>query len=339
MRKTGKGWMGLLVALLLVLSMAACGKHGGPAGEEKASDGGQNRVVKVAVAFPGSIKDLGWNQDLYEALMRAGAKYGLGVSFQESVAQSELKDVLRNYAADGYDLVIAADLYFTDTTVEVAQEFPQTMFAIVHGTKAGGNVAAVTTSNWESTYLAGALAGLITKTNKIGILTATDSPVALKMVKGFKNGARETNPNVEVLHSFVGNWNDVVKGKELVRSMVKQGADVIYTQSGQVNVGAVEAAKEAGVYAIGSMVDMWEIAPDTVVASAIAPPGALLEKLIDMYMEGTLEGKRYVFGIKDGVEDLSPYHNFEDKLSQEVKDKVAVVRQKLIEGKVPEPSL
>ena len=203
------------------------------------------KVFKVAVVFPGSIKDAGWNQSGYEAAMAAKDKYGVEVSFQESVPNAELKDVLRNYAAEGYDLIIGHDYNFTDPIIEVAPEFPDTMFGISGGYMVeGDNVVVVAGTNWESTYLAGVLAGLMTKSNKIGILMATDSPTAKKMYNGFQNGAKVNNPDVKALLAYSGSWDDVVKGKEMVRSMIEQGADIIYTQSGQVNVGAVEAAKE-----------------------------------------------------------------------------------------------
>ncbi|NMC79269.1 MAG: BMP family ABC transporter substrate-binding protein [Chloroflexi bacterium] len=299
------------------------------------------KKFRVALVLPGSIKDTAWNQYGYEAAMAAKDKYGLELSFQESVPQAEVKDVLRNYAAEGYDLVIAHDLNFTDPVLEVAPDFPNVMFGISGGYMVDGdNVVAVSTTNWESTYLAGTLAGLITETNKIGILTATgDNPIANRMVNSFKVAAQEQNPDVEIIHTYVGSWDDVVKGKELVKSMISQGADVIYTQSGQVNVGAVEAAAEGGVMAIGGVVDMWDVAPDTVVSSALANPGAYVTQLIDMLVEGRLEGgKLYVMGVKDGLEDLAPYHNFEDKISDDVKEKVQEVRQMLVDGKVPTPS-
>lgn len=295
--------------------------------------------IKVAAIFSTSIKDGGFNQAGYEALMAAKDKYGIEVSFQEDVSDAEIKDVLRNYAADGYDLVIAHELYFTDPVLEVAPDFPDVMFGISGGYKAeGSNVITVTATNWEATYLVGALSGLITKTNKIGIITATESPIAKRMVNSFKTAALDQNPDVKVLHAFTGSFEDVVKGKELARSMIKEGADVIYCQSGQANVGAIEAAQEAGVYAMGAMVDLWEVAPDTVVSSALLSPGQYLEIMIKMYVDGTIEGgKTYVMGVRDGIEDLAPYHNFEDKIPQEAKDKVLKVRQDLIDGKIPEP--
>lgn len=336
----------LLILALIILAVTGCGggnteeptDPGQPAAEEPAVSEKQQEKVKVAIVFPGSIKDMGWNQSGYEAIMEAKDTHGIEVSYQENVGAAELKDVLRNYAAEGYDLIIGGDLYFSDPVLEVAPEFPDKMFGIIGGYQGAENVAAITSTNWESTYLAGSLAGLVSENNKIGILTATDSPIAKQMVAGFKGGAQTTNSNVEVIHAFVGSWNDVVKGKELVKSMVKEGVDVVYTQCGQVNTGAVEACAEAGILAIGAIVDMHHIAPDTVVSSAIAPPGAMVSNMISMFLDGTLEGKAYEMGVKDGVEDLAPFYNFEDKLSQEVKDKINQVRQDIIDGKITKPT-
>ncbi|HSM56296.1 MAG TPA: BMP family protein [Candidatus Sulfomarinibacteraceae bacterium] len=308
--------------------------------EERAGEAGSEEPVKVALILAGSIQDEGWNQEGHRVLMEAVDNYGIEVSFQESVPVAEARDVIRNYAAEGYDLVIAHDLYFTDVVLEVAPDFPDTMFGISGGYSAeADNMVAVAATDWESTYLAGALAGLVTETNKVGILTATDSPIAQRLARSFELGAKEANPDVEASHAFVGSWDDVVKGKELVRSMVNQGVDVVYTQSGQVNVGAVEAAAEEGILAIGSIVDMSYVAPDTVVSSAVASPGGYVEYMISGYLDGTLEPRVYRLGIADGIEDLAPYHNFEDRLPQEVKDRVAEIRQQIIDGDVPEPTL
>ena len=131
----------------------------------------------------------------------------------------------------------------------------------------------------------------------------------------------------------------VVKGKELVRSMVKENVDVVYTQAGQTNIGAIEAAQEEGIFAIGSIVDMSDVAPETVLGSAVSPPGAFVRNMIDAFMTGTLEGKTYIMGIKEGVEDLVLSSWAEENLTEEIKGKIDGLRQDIIEGKVPAPEL
>jgi len=333
----------VLMLVFAVSILAGCAPTSTPVTETPKTEAPTAaKIFKVALVLPGSIKDAGWNQAIYDALMADKVKYGLETSYQESVSQSEVKDVLSNYASGGYDLVIAGDLNFTDPTNEVAPQFPKVMFGIAGGSSAkGDNVVSVSATNWESTYLAGTLAGLITKTNKIGMLTADNSPNATKMLNGFKAGAIAQNPKVQMVSAFVGSWDDVVKGKELVASMISQGADVIYTQAGQTNEGAIQAAKEGGVLAIGGVVDMYSVAPDTVVSSAIASPGAYVDTLIKWLVEGNLQaqgGKTLFLGVKAGVEDLAPFHNFDSKIPQETKDKIAKARQALIDGIIPTPA-
>jgi basic membrane protein A and related proteins len=303
---------------------------------------GSGKKLRIAMVMPGSIKDNGWNQSCYEAAMAAKTKYNVDVSFQESVQAAQAVDALRNYAADGVDLVIGADLYFTDPVNKVAPDFPKVMFGIAGGTDAKSkNVVAISSSNWEGPYLAAVLAGLLTKSGKVGILTATDSPVSKKMVNGFKTGATLYNTKVEVIHAFTGSWSDVVKGKELVKSMITQGADVVFTNSGEVNTGAIQAAQEGKIMAIGSVNDLYAVAPDTVVSSAIASPGAYVDLLIKWTTQGTFAnngGKALYLGVKDGIEDLAPFHNFDSKISQDIKDKYQKARQDLIDGKVKEPT-
>ncbi len=101
--------------------------------------------------------------------------------------------------------------------------------------------------------------------------------------------------------------------------------------------GYIEGCKEQGIYAIGQVTDLWELGPDTVVASVLIPSGRSVGLFIEKMLAGTLTGGVEILGVKDGMEDLSPYHNFDTILSQDIKDKMAQVRQDLIDGKVVQP--
>ncbi len=345
-----KKYLVTLLALLLVLSftfLAACApKQGGeeePTGSESAgpAESGKEtdpepepaKKIRVAAIFPGSIQDMGWNQSGYESLMQLKDE-GFEVSFQENVDMSALKDVIRSYASEGYDLVIGHDFFHTDPVIEVAPEFPDTMFGVVGGTHAEGNVVTVGGTNWEGAYLAGAFAGLTTKTNKIGLINTADGDVARRMRNAFELGAREYNPDVVALHTFTGSWDDSVKAKELAIAMAKDGVDIILTQTGQANVGAVEGCQEAGIFAIGAPNDFSEIAPETIMATSYIPSGAQLYYLAHLFADGTLEGKFYELGVKEGAEDIIIHHDF----PQDIIDKVMKVRQDLADKKIDRPS-
>ena len=327
----------LLLIALLVGIISACTPA--PA-EPTAAPVEPEKQVRVGVVFSTTIKDEGYAQAAHGALMEMKDKYNLDVSFQESVTDAAVKDVLRNYASEGYDLIIAHQLYFTDAVNEVAAEFPDVTFAISGGFRADHpNVVAVDATNWEATYLAGALAGLMTKTNKLGIITVSESPIAKRMVNSFRGAATIQNPNVEVKHVFTGSFDDVVKGKEMAKALIEDGADIIYTNCGAGNVGAIEAAQEAGVYAIGSSVDLNSKAPDTVLTSAVLSPGSYIKIIIDGYMDKSLEwGKYYPMGVAAGIEGLAPFHGLDSKVPQDVKDKLEAVRQDLIAGKIATPA-
>lgn len=326
----------LLVALL-ISALAACT----PAAQTPTDAAVEpEEQVRVAVVFSTTIKDGGYAEVAHAALMEMKDKYNLDVSFQESVTDAAVKDVLRNYASDDYDLVIAHQLYFTDAVNEVAAEFPDVAFAASGGYRADHpNVVAVDSTNWEGTYLVGTLAGLITETNQLGIVTVSESPIAKRMVNSFKNAALAQNPDIEVKHVFTGSFDDVVKGKEMATALIEDGTDVIYTNCGAGNFGAIEAAQEGGVYAMGSQVDLNYVAPDTVVTSALLSSDEYIRIIINGYMNNDLEwGKYYPLGVAAGIEKLAPYHSFEDKITQEMKDKLEMVRQDLIDGKIETPS-
>ncbi|MDO9087039.1 MAG: BMP family protein [Anaerolineaceae bacterium] len=298
------------------------------------------KQLRVGVVFSTTIKDEGYAQAAHGALMELKDQYNLDVSFQESVTDAAVKDVLRNYASEGYDLVIAHQLYFTDAVNEVAAEFPDVTFAVSGGFRADHpNVVAVDATNWEATYLAGTLAGLMTETNQLGIITVSESPIAKRMVNAFRGAAEAQNPDVQVKHVFTGSFDDVVKGKEMATALIKDGADIVYTNCGAGNMGAIEAAAEGGVYAIGSSVDLSSKAPDTVLTSAVLSPAEYIKIIINGYINGDLEwGKYYPMGVGEGIEGLAPYHNFENKIPQDVKEKVEQVKKDLADGKIPVPS-
>lgn len=316
----------IMFFVLLIGILAGCAQAE-PAPAEK--------PMHVAMIFNTTIKDGGYAQLGYEALVALKEKYGIEVSYQESVTDATLKDVLRSYAADGYDLVYAHELYFTDGVNEVAPEFPDVKFGVTGYAANSPNIVAMDATNWEGIYLAGVVAGMMTETNKIAMVTVSASPVAKKMVNAMYMGAITHNPDVEILHLFTGSFDDVVKAKEMATAAIKDGADIVYANCGIGTVGAIEAAKENNTLAIGSSVDRGPLAPELVLTSNIMDSGKYITLVVEGMMNGTIEfGKVYVLGVADGVEYLAPYN---DKVPQEVKDAVDAAIKDLADKKVPEP--
>jgi len=285
--------------------------------------------------FNTTIKDGGYAQAGYEALMALKEKYNLEVSIQESVGDATVKDVLRSYASEGYDLVYGHELYFTDAVNEVALEFPDVKFGVTGYMAGSPNVVALDATNWQGTYLAGVVAGMMTETNKIAMITVSQSPIALTIVNAMYMGATTQNPDIEILHLFTGSFDDVVKAKEMATAAIKDGADIVYGNAGMGTVGAIEAAKENNTFAIGSSVDRNSLAPELVLTSNILDSGRYITIAVEGMINGDLEwGKVYVLGVKEGVEFLAPFNN---AVTQEVKDAVEQATQDIIDGKVETP--
>ena len=306
-----------------------------PAAEEPVAEEPAAEPLKVAMIFNTTIKDGGYAQAGYESLMALKEKYNLEVSYQESVTDATVKDVLRSYAAEGYDLVYAHELYFTDAVNEVAPEFPNVKFGVTGYMAGSPNVVALDATNWEGVYLAGVVAGMMTETNKIAMITVSQSPIALKMVNAMYMGALVSNPDTEILHLFTGSFDDVVKAKEMATAAIKDGADIVYANCGMGTTGAIEAAKENNTFAIGSSVDRNSLAPELVLTSNVLDSGRYITIAVEGLINGDVEwGQVYVLGVKDGVEFLAP---FNDAVPQEVKDAVEQATQDMVDGKVETP--
>lgn len=291
--------------------------------------------LKVAMILPHSITSEGWTKSGFDGLMKAKEDFDIETSYQESVSEGELKGALRAYVAEGYDLIVVHEMVYNDPTIEVAEENPDTMFAITYGFKAADNVAVVSGSNWQANSLAGAVASLMTKSNKVGFIISNDSPVAHNFLNaGFTYGAKRINPEVEVITTFVGSWDDVVKGKELAKAMIKQGVDVIYSQCGVVNRAVIQVCEESGIWAIGAVEDMSYVAPQTVIASALAPTEYLVYGVIKEMVNGTLKGGNVIEGIKDGAEEITFNPLLKDKLPENGEEKIMKLRQEIIDGDI-----
>lgn len=332
-----KKMISLLIAAMFMVSMVGCAGGEEPVAENPVDEAGVE-TLKVGVLFPGSIGDSAWNEAGYDALVQAKEDLGIEFSFQESVPVAESAEVMRSFAYEGYDLIIAHDFNYNDIVAEVAPEFPDVMFSVSYGYQSSGdNVVAITSSGWQFSYMAGVLAGSVSESGSVGVLTATDSFMGKRMRAGYVAGAKSVNPEIEVLEAFTGSWDDVVKGKELVNGMIQQGIDVIFASSGNVNVGVVETAREAGIMAIGSPSDMTAVAPDTVIASAVTPSGIYVDYAVREMAAGTLKAGVYVLGIKEGAEALIWNPAFEAEFPSEVIDAVQMAEQKLSNGEVEEP--
>lgn len=326
-----------LIILTLVVALAGCGgqkpTEKEPTEEPTSSEG----KLKVALLLPGPVDDGGWNGNAYEALMEAKTESDSEVSFMENIAQPDFEEAFRDYASNGYSLVIGHGFQFQDAATKVAPDYPDTKFIIFNGSASQEpNVASIHFFDWEAGYIGGAMAGLVTKTNKVGGIGGMEIPVIYNAIEGYKAGAKAVNPNVEVLTSYVGTWDDIPKGKETALAMISNGCDVVTCDANQVGLGSIAACKEAGVYAIGFVSDQANVAPDHVIGSTMQNTGVLVKLAIRSVKDGTFKPEVQGVGVKEGAHGFVWNPKFEKSMPDLV-TKIKEIEQDIIDGKITAP--
>jgi basic membrane lipoprotein Med (substrate-binding protein (PBP1-ABC) superfamily) len=213
---------------------------------------------------------------------------------------------IRDYATQGYDLIIAHGSQYGSSLKEIAPDFPKTAFA--HGTTVDtfvdegiNNVFAYEAASDQGGYVNGVMAGKLTKTNIIGVVGPIETGDAKLYIDGFVAGVKASNPAAQVNVNYIGSFSDVALASEAASTHISAGADVL-TGSAQMVVGAIGKAKENGVLWFGTQASQTSLAPDIVVANEVYEWTVVLSDIIDQIDKGTYGGTAYVINLKNGGE-------------------------------------
>lgn len=257
--------------ILLATSIAACtGSH---TGSDSATAGTATSVAstfRVALLTPGPISDQSWNGGAYQGLLRIRDSLGASVSHIQTKTPAEFEEQFRQYGAQGYDLVFGHGFEFQDAAKRVGPDFPKTIYVTTSGTTFGGNVAGIEFAFSDASYLAGLVAGTVTKTGIVGVIGGTELPPVKESFSAFVLGAEKVNPNIVVLTSYIGNWDDVGAGKEQALAQIERGADVIFQNADAAGLGVFQAARETKkALIIGSNSNQNAVAPEITLGSVM----------------------------------------------------------------------
>ena len=298
---------------------------------------------KVAMLLPGSISDAGWNALAYEGLVAIGKELGAEISHAETRTPSDQEEQFRSYALDGYNLVFGHGYEFQDPAKAVAVDFPETIFITSSGGTITDNISAVNFRVEEPAYLLGIIAGMMTKTNKIGVMGGQNIPSVNSTFMAFEGGAKSVNPEVDVSYVYVGNWEDIGKGKELALAQINEGVDFIFPNADAAGLGAYEAAeltqKEGKlVYTFGANRDKSDISP-TVIANAVITPNAFVQ-IAKIIKEGKFKPQIYTFNmLTDEAITLTYSPTLKDKVPEAVQKTVEEAKAKILAGALKVPQI
>ncbi|MDQ7827531.1 MAG: BMP family protein [Armatimonadota bacterium] len=295
------------------------------------ADAGTPRL-RVAAALPGIITDKAWNQTGYEGLKMIEKELGAQIAYTERVAQPDQVEVMSDYARRGYDLVFGHGGEFDSAGKQVAARFPRTKIVINNGVSTAPNLATSQINHFQVSFLAGVVAGLMTKTNKIAAISAQKFQAIDESMIGLEQGAKYVNPRVQMFTSYTGDWDNVGKGKEAALAHIARGVDVLYPLLDHAMLGVIEAAKEKKVFVIGYPRDQLSLAPETVLTSAIENIAVAMLEVAKLVAAGKFQGKGYVFGIENPA--AARLGRYGAMVPQRVRDRVEEVKKLLLAGKI-----
>jgi basic membrane protein A len=288
----------VLIASLAITSWACAPQN--DSGKAK-----HGKTFKVALLTPGPVSDKSWNAGAYAGLMAIRDSLGAEVSHIQTKTPAEFDENFRQYGAKGFDLVFGHGFEFQDAALRVAPDFPKTVFVTTSGTSVAQNVAGADFAFEDASYLAGMIAGRVTKSNILGVIGGTELPPVKRSFEAFEKGARAVNPRIKILVSYIGNWDDVSAGKEQGLAQISRGADVIFQNADAAGLGVFQTVKEAkGIFAIGSNSNQNDIAPTQTLGSVVIDlPHAFL--LIAREVQGGgFKGHVFSLGLHDDVVTL-----------------------------------
>lgn len=327
--------LGVLV-MLLAFVVSACAPSAAPAAEEPAVA----EKVKIAVIMPSSITDYAFSQSFYEGLKLVQKEMGedkMEIAFSEGMFNvPDAAAAIRDYAADGYDIVIAHGSQYGTSLAQIAPDFPETAFA--WGTsldtfQAQGvtNVHAYQAESQEGGFVLGVIAALMSKTGVLGVTGPVEAGDAKLFVDGFAEGAKYARPDVKVNISYTGSFSDVSLMAAAADTHISAGADML-TGSSQSVVGAIGVAKDQGAYWFGTQWDQTPIAPETVVASQVYEWTGIIKDIIDSASKGVLGGKAYTLTFKNN--GLVLKYNDAIEVPDEVKAAAEAAIQGIMNGEI-----
>jgi len=309
-----------------------------------------SKTIKVGlVTDVGKVDDKTFNEFAYAGMKRAAKDFDISVSFIETQQPTDYDKNIEQFVHEGYDVVITVGFMLGDATKRMAEKYPGKKFIIVdfaYDPPIKNIVGLVFTEN-ESGFMAGALAGLMTRSNTIGIVAGMEIPPVIKFRKGYEAGAKYVNPKCEVLGVYIDSFTDPARGKTAALSQMEEEADVIFGAGGLTGTGGIQGAAGEGAWVIGVDQDEYFTSfkggkvkgSDKIISSAMKRVDNAVYQSLQMVVEGNFKGGLKVFDITNAGIGLAPFHEAEDKIPPHVKAKLKEIEGDLKSGKIKAPGL
>lgn len=332
----------LLFTLLISISFLSCGKK-----DNSTTD---SKKLKVGLVFDvGGRGDKSFNDAAYRGLERAKKELGIEFEYIEPGPGADREAALRQFSnRPDIAVIFGIGFIFTDEITKIAAEFPDKKYGCIDYTVDPAktippNLIALEFREEEGSFLVGAIAGLMTKTNKVGFVGGMESPLIKKFQVSYEAGVKHVNPGCQILIGYAGVTGDAFKnpgkGKELALGQYSAGVDIIYHASGVTGLGVFEAAREMKKFAIGVDSDQNDEAPGYIITSMVKAVDIAVYETISQVKAGTFTGGRVeTFGLKSKGVDYVYSDKNKNMIPDDVRKKAEALRIDIIDGKINIPS-
>lgn len=337
------------LAAVAGLGLVGCGGGTSTSGDDAASDaatseGGSteeaSHIVQM-VTDTGGVNDQSFNQSAWEGMTRLGEDLGYDVAYLESKQESDYATNLDKCVDAGAELIWGVGFAMAEATFAAAKANPDVKYAIIDNGNPDSisNLLGVNFRPQEPSFMVGYIAACFSTTGKVGFVGGISSEAIDLFEFGYKAGVKYANSvkglNVEVMSQYAESFGDAAKGKSIAQKFFSDGADVVFHAAGGTGTGVIEAAKEAGLYAIGVDMDQSYLAPDNVITSALKLVGNGVYDLSPAILDGSQEvGGEISLGMTEDAVGIPEEHSI---IGDDLYNEALEIGEKIKSGEIAVP--
>ncbi|MBL0373582.1 BMP family ABC transporter substrate-binding protein [Rhizobium sp. KVB221] len=285
----------------------------------------------ITLVVPSPIGDVGWGHALRAGLEPIKAAYGdkVKVTVLENIMEGPDADrIMTKTVADGNNFLIAGSFGYQNGALQIARRNPNVTVLHASGYQVAPNFSPFAAKNFEGTYLLGMAAAAVSKTGKLGSVSAFAIPELIASVNAFALGAQAVNPKAEVSVVWVNSWFDPAKEQEAAKALIAQNCDVIFSNA-QDTPSVVAACEEAGVYSLNLNSSMKKYAPKFYLGCAATDWSPFFKASVDAHLAGTFKGANAFLGMKEKVVHVADWN---PNIPADTMAKIKEVEAKIADG-------
>jgi basic membrane protein A len=318
-----------LACVVSACALSACAHHRGAA---------SGQLTLGMVTDVGGLGDQSFNDSAYRGLVMAKSKLDAYIQVLQSRSAADYQPNLNALTNLHYNMIYAIGFLMGLDLDSVAKEHPAQQYAIIDAVVDDPNVVSITFREQDGSFLAGAVAAMVSKNHHIAFLGGADIPLIEKFEAGYIAGAREIDPSIKVDVKYAGGFEDVAAGKELAGLLFNGGADVVYTAAGKVGLGAIDAVKTRdGDFIIGVDSNQDALAPGKILTSMVKKVDVAVFSVARSLKDRHPMNGHVVFGLKDGAIGLTDFAYTKQYVDAARQARLAEIQRDIVDGKIVPP--